>query len=66
MYIEMLMAVFQIAWMGIVTTLFEFLIDILYMCYDGLWMGFVGNMCDAFISIPGIGPIVDTIWGMLA
>lgn len=66
MYIEMLMAMFQVSWMGIVTTVFELWIDMLYMCYDTFWMGVLGNLCDAIISIPGIGPIFDTIWGMIA
>ncbi len=64
MYIEMLMTMFQVAWMGIVTTLFELTIDMLYMFYDTCWMGVIGNICDAMISIPGIGPIVDTVWEM--
>jgi hypothetical protein len=66
MYFEVLMATFQIAWMGFVTTGFELMIDIMYMCYDTFWMGIIGNLCDAGISIPGIGPIIDTIWGMIA
>jgi hypothetical protein len=65
-YIEMLMAIFQVAWMGIVTWAFEFTIDLMYMCYDTFWMGVLGNLCDAFISIPGLGPIVDSCWGMIA
>ncbi|MDY6986269.1 MAG: hypothetical protein SVE93_07755 [Candidatus Thermoplasmatota archaeon] len=66
MYIEMLMAMFQVAWMGCVTTGFEIMIDMLYMCYDTFWMGVLGNMCDAIISIPVIGPMFDTMWGMIA
>lgn len=62
---EVLMAMFPVAWMGIVTTCFEWTIDILYMCYDTFWMGFVGNCCDALISFPMVGNIVDTIWGLI-
>jgi uncharacterized membrane protein len=61
MYFEVLMATFQIAWMGIITGIVGTLINIWYTIADVI-EGFQG----AFLNLPIIGdicgPICSLIW----
>jgi len=63
--LEIALPALQIAWMGMVTTLFELTINAEYWLYETFWIGVCSNLFEACGAIPGIGPITDTVWGMI-
>jgi hypothetical protein len=59
MYFEVLMATFQIAWMGITTGIVGALINIWYSIAD-----ITVGCADAVLNVPILGDILGPIWSL--
>jgi hypothetical protein len=60
MYFEVLMATFQIAWMGIITSIVGVCINIWYSIAD-----IVAGFADACLNLPIIGDICGPIYSLI-